>query len=172
MVKLKKEIVKTKRVNNPHGRPQELTPKEIMDAYSKSMGFKSMAAKKLGCSTTTLQNYEKKYPEIKEYWINEVKEQRDDNVEGQLFKAINEGNMTGIIFYMKTQMKHRGYTEQDNSAKFIIQNINKIDLKGLSDEQLQRISNGNYAEIFRGTAIESESGNGIEGTEALEVIEQ
>lgn len=176
MVK-KKTIVRKKKgvhdngITNPTGRPLEWTPAEIMDAYTKCKGFKSMAAKRLGCTCTTLQNYEKKYPEIREHWVNEVKAQRDDYAEGQLFALMEEKNPAAIIFYHKTQMKDRGYTEQDNSAKFIIQNINKIDLEGLSDEQLRRLAVGEYSEVFRGAAIKGKGNAIAEGTEAIEVIE-
>jgi len=167
----KKKGVHDNGITNPGGRPEELTPKEIMAAYTKSKGFKSVSARMLNCTVATLLNYEKKYPEIREHWVHEVKAQRDDYAEGQLFALMEEKNPAAIIFYHKTQMKDRGYTEQDNSAKFIIQNINKIDLEGLSDEQLRRLAVGEYSEVFRGAAIKGKGNAIAEGTEAIEVIE-
>ena len=32
--------------------------------------------------------------------------------EGKLLQAINQGNMTAIIFYLKTKGKHRGYVQK------------------------------------------------------------
>ncbi|MBS0236051.1 MAG: hypothetical protein JSS50_01790 [Proteobacteria bacterium] len=35
-----------------------------------------------------------------------------DLVESALLKKIDEGNIIAIIFYCKTKLKHRGYTER------------------------------------------------------------
>ena len=39
-----------------------------------------------------------------------------DFVEGKLFEAIDKNNITGIIFYLKTKGKHRGYVERHELA--------------------------------------------------------
>jgi len=46
--------------------------------------------------------------------IEEVTEKVLDKCESQLFKNINDGdgNMTAIIFYLKTKGRHRGYVER------------------------------------------------------------
>jgi hypothetical protein len=46
--------------------------------------------------------------------IKEVTEKVLDKCESQLFKNINDGdgNMTAIIFYLKTKGRHRGYVER------------------------------------------------------------
>ena len=35
-----------------------------------------------------------------------------DVTEGRLYQEINAGNITAIIFFLKTQAKHRGYVER------------------------------------------------------------
>ena len=43
---------------------------------------------------------------------DDIQESAVDYVESQLFKNIQEGNITGQIFYLKTKGKHRGYVEK------------------------------------------------------------
>ena len=43
---------------------------------------------------------------------DDIQEAAVDYVESQLFKQIEEGNITGQIFYLKTKGKHRGYIEK------------------------------------------------------------
>ena len=43
---------------------------------------------------------------------DDIQESAVDYVESQLFKNIEEGNITGQIFYLKTKGKHRGYVEK------------------------------------------------------------
>jgi len=43
---------------------------------------------------------------------DDIQESAVDYVESQLFKQIEQGNITGQIFYLKTKGKHRGYVEK------------------------------------------------------------
>jgi len=42
----------------------------------------------------------------------EANERTIDMVEGQLLTQIKRGNITAIIFFLKTKAKHRGYIER------------------------------------------------------------
>lgn len=44
--------------------------------------------------------------------VQSAKENMLDFAEGKLFQAISAGNMTALIFYLKTQGVHRGYIER------------------------------------------------------------
>jgi len=168
----KKQIEKKKNgtfIPNPDGRPETYTPQQIMDAYKETKGFKSTAAKLLKCTVQTLLNYESRYPEIKEYWLNEVKYKRDDFVESKLMNLINDNNVATTIFYAKTQMKDRGYIEYaktDTQMAFLIQYINNLDLRELSDEQIRNIAAGRFDEILTKAANTGDNGNGMEIEEA------
>lgn len=95
-------------------RTKEFTSDQIKAALIESNGFLSVAAKKLGCSVRTVVRYASDFPEIKQT-LFDIRHERDDFVESQLMKAIKRGELTAIIFYLKTQARHRGYSEKDES---------------------------------------------------------
>jgi len=87
------------------------TQQEVIDAITKAEGFISAAASALGCDVGTVYNYIKRYPKVRQA-KEDVKYKRDDFVESKLLKQIKDDNIAAIIFYAKTQMKHRGYVER------------------------------------------------------------
>lgn len=97
---------------------EHFTPVQIIAALKGSKGFMSQAARSLGCTVTTICKYRDKYPEIKQA-IDEEMEERIDKTETKLLQAIDEGNITAIIFFLKTMGKKRGYIERQ-----------ELDLKG------------------------------------------
>lgn len=109
--------------------------KKAIAAIKQSQGFVTTAAKKLGISRTQLYNIINKYPTVKEALID-AREEMKDFAEAQLFKNIKDGKETSLIFYLKTQAKERGYVERLESYNF--------DFGNLTDEQLQRIANGEH----------------------------
>lgn len=87
------------------------TAQQVIDALEKAQGYVSKAASILGCSSQTVYNYRDEYKTVKEAWDG-IRERRHDFVENALHNAIKEGNVTAIIFYLKTQAKQRGYVER------------------------------------------------------------
>ena len=83
----------------------------MIAAIEKAQGFVSKAAEFCGVSRQTFYKYLKKYATVKQA-LEDIREKRHDFVELKLMKAIENGNMTAIIFYLKTQCKHRGYVER------------------------------------------------------------
>ena len=90
---------------------ERYTVEQVCEAIRSQKGLLSMAANRLGCGYTTVWNYSQKYPEVKQA-IEESKESMLDLAEGKLFQEINAGNMTAIIFFLKTKGKARGYSER------------------------------------------------------------
>ena len=88
-----------------------ITAAELIDAIERSQGFVSKAAEILKVSRQTFYNYLKKYATAQQA-LEDVREKRHDFVELKMMERIKAGSDTMIIFYAKTQMKHRGYVER------------------------------------------------------------
>ena len=84
---------------------------QMAEAVTKARGFITDAAKELGCSRATVQRYVNDFATVKEALVD-AREKRHDYVENKLMAAIGDGNITAIIFYLKTQCKDRGYIER------------------------------------------------------------
>jgi len=83
----------------------------VKEALIKAKGFISRAAEILQCDKSTVYSYLKRYPKLNDV----LKEQREtmlDFAESKLMAAISEGNLTAIIFFLKTQGRSRGYYEK------------------------------------------------------------
>jgi hypothetical protein len=87
------------------------TAQQVIKAIEDADGYVSKAASILKCSPRTVYNYRDKFPTVAEAW-EAIREKRHDYVENALHKLIREGNVTAIIFYLKTQAKDRGYVER------------------------------------------------------------
>lgn len=88
-----------------------ITAAQAIEAVKGSKGFVTTIAKRLGCGRGNVYALMNKYPTVNQAVLDE-REQLKDFAEGKLFEQIQDGNMTGIIFYLKTQAKDRGYVER------------------------------------------------------------
>jgi hypothetical protein len=70
----------------------------------------------LGCSRSTVDRYIAKYPTVNRAFTEE-RETLLDLAEFKLFEQISAGNMTAIIFALKTIGKARGYVERQEVAQ-------------------------------------------------------
>jgi predicted transcriptional regulator len=107
---------------------EKYTAKEIAKALQEMHGNISASAKRLGCSRNTIKRYVEKYPTIADVF-EEERETLIDFAENQLFKQVQEGNITAIIFTLKTIGKSRGYVERQevtgaNGGKVQIEYVN------------------------------------------------
>lgn len=109
------------------------TAKQIIDALQKSKGIKSKAAEALQCSRNTIDKWIRDYPTVADAY-EEINEATVDKVESALFDQIEDGNITAIIFYLKTKAKARGYVERQevtgqdgNALKIEIEYLNHDD---------------------------------------------
>ena len=100
---------------NGNGHNGRYTAQQVADALTETRGFVTHAARRLGCHRMTVSRYIKKYPTVRQA-RDDAKEALKDHAEIQLLSAINEGNMTAIIFFLKTQAKDRGYVERHELA--------------------------------------------------------
>jgi hypothetical protein len=82
----------------------------IKEAIVKAFGNLSTAAKSLQVERATLYAWIEL--EGLEEAVMEGRNRRLDFAESMLDKGMKDGNMTAIIFYLKTQGKSRGYIER------------------------------------------------------------
>ena len=90
---------------------EKYTANQIIDALKEKHGNMSASARFLGCSRNTISRYIDTYPTVKAVY-DEERETLIDFAENQLFKQVQEGNITAIIFTLKTIGKSRGYVER------------------------------------------------------------
>ena len=85
--------------------------KAMLEALEKSLGVVTTACKQTKIGRTTHYRW---LSEDKEYRkaVNDLKTVALDFAESKLHSSIADGNVTAIIFYLKTQGKARGYVER------------------------------------------------------------
>lgn len=96
----------------------------MIDALTEAKGMKTVAARKVGCSYTTIQRYIDDYPTVKQAWLD-AQETMADQVELTLYNQAlgtrdEKGeykqypNITALIFLAKTHpaLRKRGYAER------------------------------------------------------------
>ena len=113
-------------------------------ALTAAGGLVTSAAKRLGCAPKTVYRYIERFPALKDV-LGEARESSVDLAESKLMEAINAGNLTAIIFFLKTQGKSRGYSERSEFGhttagepfKFTIKINGKLHENGGASEELQ-----------------------------------
>ena len=76
-----------------------------------SGGNISAIARRLGVTRATAYSYMNRWKTVEDA-INDEREAMLDFTENQLFKQVQAGNITAIIFTLKTLGKNRGYVER------------------------------------------------------------
>jgi hypothetical protein len=117
---------------------ERFTVEQVETALRASAGIRSAAARMLGCAPSTIANYLDRHPALREVEA-EILDQNLDLAETKLLTAIRDGNLTAVIFFLKTKGKLRGYTER---AEVTGADGGPIDVTKLSDEELERIARG------------------------------
>jgi hypothetical protein len=84
---------------------------KLLNALEKSHGVVTQACKTAGVSRAQYYRYLQSDDKFRDA-VDDIQESAIDFVESQLFKQIQEGNITGQIFYLKTKGKNRGYIEK------------------------------------------------------------
>ena len=110
---------------------KKFTKEMLLKALPNTGGLRSAIAQNMGCHRNTVVNLIRDNPELLDA-IHQEEESIGDLAESKLFKEINVGNMTAIIFYLKTKCKNRGYIERfENKIEYDIE-----ELKALSNDEL------------------------------------
>lgn len=121
--------------------PRGITLKNarIIEALEASAGIISAAAKMLGVRRESLSRRISGNKELQEA-LKVIEEMTLDLAEGELLKAMHGGNLTAIIFYLKTKGARRGYAEKRDVFGDVDVNVHEpAGLKGKSDAELLKI---------------------------------
>lgn len=87
------------------------TAEQVIDAIRRNNGLLAAAARDLGIDRVTVYRYVKRYPTIAQA-LEDARETNLDFAEGQLMKAVKAGNVTAIMFLLKTVGRSRGYVDR------------------------------------------------------------
>lgn len=109
---------------------------DLLYALSQTSGIVSSACRSANVSRMTYYRYYNEDPEFKEK-ADDIKELQKDFAESLILKKMKEGDTTMLIFYAKTQMKDRGYSERKEITGSDGENLfpKEIDLGKLTEEQ-------------------------------------
>ena len=89
--------------------------KLMIEALTSQLGVITAACLQVGISRETHYRWLRESENYK-LWVEELPELTLDFVENALLKQIKEGNITSIIFFLKTRGKARGYIERTEVA--------------------------------------------------------
>jgi predicted transcriptional regulator len=85
--------------------------KDLVDAIVKYDGNISAIARAFGVTRSTIYSHIEKRPELKKL-IQDEREAMLDDAESELYKQAKRGNITALIFMLKTRGRERGYVER------------------------------------------------------------
>ncbi len=83
----------------------------LVEALREFDGNMAAAGRKFHCHRAYISTLVNDDLELREL-VNELKETFIDEAENKLYDAIREGNIVATIFFLKTQARHRGYSER------------------------------------------------------------
>jgi len=110
---------------------------DLLQALANTSGIVSSACKAANVSRMTYYRWYNEDPDFREK-ADDIKELQKDFAESLILKKMKAGDTTMIIFYAKTQMKDRGYTERKEITGKDGEDLIKgkeIDITKLSDEE-------------------------------------
>ena len=120
-------------------RQPRFTIDQVAEALRGAAGIRSAAALLLGCSPSTVKRYVDRSETLARI-EKEVVEFNLDLAESRLLEAINDGNLTAVMFYLKTKGKNRGYSERhqlEGKDGGPVEVRAKLDFSGLSPNGVQ-----------------------------------
>jgi hypothetical protein len=106
------------------------TQQQFLEAIPGSGGLITAIARKVGCDWHTAKKYILRYATVNQAYQNEC-ESILDVAELELIKAVRNGDLSAIKFYLSTKGKGRGYVERVEQTgadgepqKIIVQYVN------------------------------------------------
>ena len=105
---------------------------KIVAAYEKKGGNMAATATALGITRQALYKWRKEDEKLSKM-LDDIDEGILDYTESKLIEKVNEGNLTAIIFLLKTKGKKRGYIEQVDNR--LVENPFEKLMRELPDEE-------------------------------------
>lgn len=112
--------------------------KAMIESMEATGGNVQLSAKQVKISRQTHYNWMDNDPEYKKQ-VDDVKEACIDIAEGELRSQIRQGNVTAIIFYLKTQGRGRGYGDVQEIN--MNANVKNVGVETITPEMLNKIKN-------------------------------
>ena len=84
---------------------------DVKQTLIETRGLITMAAKRLGCSRSTIYNYLNEHEELRET-LEEARQLQVDMAESKLFDAVDRGEPWAVNTVLKTLGRDRGYGER------------------------------------------------------------
>lgn len=86
---------------------------DLIAKYRETLGNVTASCEAVNVGRTTFYSWLKSDPEFREM-VEAIDEASIDFAESALKRQIREGNVTAIIFYLKTKGRSRGYVEHSD----------------------------------------------------------
>lgn len=84
---------------------------ELIQALTECEGNMAATARRFHCDRRTVWHHVNDDVELREL-VDELSQSFLDEAESQLFTAIKAGNLTAVIFFLKTRGRGRGYNSE------------------------------------------------------------
>lgn len=114
---------------------KKILVEDVAPLIERHRGNVKAMADELGVSRRTVDRRINESVKLQEA-LRQSRQTMIDNAESVLYNKVLAGNMTAVIFFLKTQGKNRGYTERREER------VMNIDVTQLTDDQLRRIAEG------------------------------
>ena len=105
---------------------QDKLKEKLLKVLEDNKGNVSAACKSAGISRGVFYVWKNEDKDFRDK-VNEIDESVGDFVENKLMTRIDKEDTTAMIFYCKTKLKHRGYTEKpENSEEQLLDSLKQI----------------------------------------------
>lgn len=108
----------------------------VIKALKDTKGHISKALEQAGVSRTAFYEWKKNDAEFRQA-VEDTEESLIDFVESKLMQNINAGDVTSIIFYLKTKGRNRGYQEKQEIDISALR-LPQIELQDCDHEELEK----------------------------------
>ena len=105
----------------------------LLKGWARDGATDEILAKKMGISPSTLYEWKNKFPEISEA-LKKGKEIVDFEVENAMLKAIENGNVTAMIFWLKNRQPEKWRDKPEITEDAAIKKLDEV-LKKLNEQE-------------------------------------